>query len=278
MPHLLEKLKRPKEENLRCDFHSHIYTNYREEANKWFFEPGNRDLKWLVETCLRKEISCLGIANFLDQNYEFWTKEEQIKKLPYNWKVYQDNRITYIETEEKRQLYLIKSEEIPTDKGHVLLVGGVAGKNIKARSLEEVLDSAENLGLIKIADHPYTRFPGFKGIGKYLEEYKEKIDALEWNANLYLGNRRLRKTNKNVIANSHSHKPKDIGNAYTIFPCCSLNFENGEKFIDSLKKNIRERNFVVKKGHNPLTSIVHHFFMNLLYHILIKLGWKKLIE
>jgi len=79
----------------------------------------------------------------------------------------------------EKEVLVIKGQEVPTQQGHLLVLGLKKGKQIKIyKSLEETIKEARDENTVIIGDHPF----GLSGIGKYLEKNPEilfQIDGLE---------------------------------------------------------------------------------------------------
>jgi len=271
MARRINKLKKPATRTLESDLHTHVYTNYRYQASRRFLEEGFRDLTRLTKLCVNGGLGIVGVTNFTDWNYEFWTSSRQLGDLPADWRQYQDERVTYIETEQGKGLYLVKSEEIPTDKGHLLLIGCPRGKNIGKGNLSEVLGKAGQDPLITIvADHPYMGRIGLRG---EIDRVAIRLDALEYNSNCSRAENKkaeqeAQRLGKPLIANSDSHRPQDIGIARTNFLAEDLRYSCGENFVGSLRLNIIGTKFGVEKGSLGLPAKLEHVGLLIAYNVL----------
>lgn len=285
-----EKPKRideiPHTEELRDVSHTHIYTNYRPQANKWYLEQGFRNLAVLTRLTLKRGVNSLGITNFDDGNYEFWTSQSQLDSLPGSWKYFQDERLTVVITDKEEKIYFYKGEEIQTSEGHVYFAGGKSGRenNIPhGRSLDDTLNEAEKEVCkdnpdrrvkMSSADHAY----GLLGIGKKAtDEQKRRIDVYEWSGDFVqgtLGNKKAEKEatrlDKPLVTGEDSHRPKAVGRCYNIYDGRNLDYNSGERFMASKREETIKKKFVPVKRRGSLFASLHHMVMNTLYHWIFK--------
>jgi len=263
---------------LKLDSHTHIYTNYRPIANRRGLELGPRTLEWLTQTVIKNGVNAVGITNFNDKNYEFWTS--QTKDLPKGWGFYQDDRLTAVDNPGAQDVvYFFKSEEIATQEGHILLFGTKRGSNIPhGLSLEETLNIAhEDPISIKIADHPFSKFA--PSLNEKIEKYSNLFDAYEFNAatdgndeteaQAVYDRGRLQDT-KPLIASSDSHSPGEIGRSYINLLSAMFSHKSGKEVVCSIRDLVRQNAFEAEKQQSPIGFSIKHMGLNLFYNIVLK--------
>ncbi|MBS3072157.1 hypothetical protein J4408_04160 [Candidatus Pacearchaeota archaeon] len=161
---------------------------------------------------------------------------------------------------QKRNVLVIKGQEVPTKEGHVLVFGLAKDTHIKQnRSLADTLKESEDNNGIVVADHPFYR----DGLGNYLEanpEYLKSIDAIEvHNGEAALGipkspfpynaNRKAQEfynklkedfTHLGTLASSDGHSMYELGRSWTEID--SLDLEHKSEFSNSLRNSVRNTN------------------------------------
>jgi hypothetical protein len=222
---------------------------------------------------MKTSLDGLYITNSnLDSRYEDWTSIEQIKIAIQAGYEIQQGQYYIFAKKEGRVVFLGKSHEIRTDRGHFLFSGIRRDKRFSDRKpLEEVLKEATDNEL-KIADHPYAKLKGQNGImanSKNPEEDAKKIDAFERNGNFCLpfslanwkALRYSKEYNKPLVADSDGHHPRDIGKTYNIFSSEYLNYTSEKAFRDSINNAVRNNNFTYRFTPIPFWRIFHHAMM-----------------
>ncbi|MDP1694788.1 MAG: hypothetical protein Q8L34_04575 [Candidatus Woesearchaeota archaeon] len=150
---------------IRADLHNHLKTR----ANV----ADDFDLDKVIELGQKKLGlgGILGIVNFADTRYE------QIHDLPGAER--KDLGCGFYVP--RKDVLVVKGEEVPTKEGHVLVFGIERNKHITlGRSLQDTIKEVKDQNGIIIIDHPFMR--GWGGIGPYLEKHEqhlEDIDAIE---------------------------------------------------------------------------------------------------
>ncbi len=274
----------PETEELRLDGHAHIYTNYREAANRCWLEKGERNIKWLTQLVLEQGINTLGITNFTDGNFEFWTNDNQLQNLPDSWGYYQDNRVTAILTDSGNGVYYFKNTEVPTKQGHISVWGVKSGRenNITGGlSIDETLDIADKEDVsITVADHLYSSWGGLRG---NLDGREERFDAYEVNASVSkVVNEKVKERaghdGKPLFYATDGHDPEDIGLSHIIIPARNIEFSDGDAFLYSVFSEARKNRFGYKEGRVSLVHRAMHMVRDkLVYHPLSKV-WPEIIE
>lgn len=276
---LLEELAR--KEELRIDFHNHCQTgssfrkkpkNFKEWLKNLFLSEGFSNVTGILERMEKKNLDVLYITNFSDSRYEDFTNEKQLKIADaMGYEVEQAQYYTFFKKEGK-VFALGKSQEIPTEQGHILFAGIKRVKKFSdGKSLNDTLKEA-NDNELKISDHPYAKLRGQNGVIAYSNNEErdiKKFDALERNGNFYLpfslanwrALRAGRKYGKHVLANSDSHNPKDIGKTYNIFNTKHLDYSSERAFRDSINYNVEIGSYGTHFSPVPPWRIFHHALM-----------------
>jgi len=215
-------------------------------------------LKKLISLLFKKatpeKTIILGITNSND-NGHYQQIVKLTRNLPKTYKIdysYKDHFISL--TYKNKKIYLVKTDEIGTDKGHILVVG-FKGK-IKKRTLKEVLRGAKKQKCIVIANHPLHEFrvPHFlfekvfhvkKPISlseKSLRNYKKSFDALELNDYFSEDWKKIkafaRKNKLPVVSDSDAHFIDEIFQSW--YETEKLDFSSPKKFKKSLKKSFKK--------------------------------------
>lgn len=212
-------------------------------------KPNKKEyLENLLKILFRKKGNLvLGISNFNDDDRykKLLETAEKLKK----YKFEENNKDFFFSIEkDNKKIYFIKTDEIKTDKGHILIIG-LKGK-IKKRKLEEILKTAHKQNCIIIANHPLHKFniPHFF-VGKIslakedLEKNKKYFDALELNSYFPEDWKNIKRfANKNkisLVSDSDAHFLDEI--FISFYEVKNLNFKNPTSFKKSLKKALREK-------------------------------------
>jgi hypothetical protein len=282
---LLEELSQKK--TLNVDFHNHGQTgsDFRKEqigfVNKlWglFMTEGFSGLASVLDRVRNTKLDILYITNFSDLRYESWTSKEQIENARKEGYQIEQGMYYTFSKKDGRVIVLGKSQEVPTKQGHILFSGLRTGKRIsEGKDLEETLKEA-NDGELRIADHPYCRIKGQRGIlsdSKNEEEYVKKVDCLERNGNFYLpvsiANWRVLKNsgkyNVPILADSDGHHPRDIGNTYNLFSSKYIDYSSEKTLRDSISNSAERGEFETVFSPIPPYRIFHHFMMIMLNKI-----------
>lgn len=263
----------------KIDFHSHepefihlsfLKGNDKENSKKFvekaFKIPGNL---------------AVGITNF-DNNEIYEKFLASLKLLPY--KVDYSNKDCFISiTKNNRTIYIIKTDEIDTDKGHILLIGhkGKIGKT----NLKVLLKKAHKEKDIIIATHPLhefgvshfiiKRFFTEKPINiteKELKKDKKGFDAIELNSYFPEDWNKIKefakKENMKIVAESDAHFLNEFFNSY--FELEGLDFTNAYTFKKSLKQALKHH-IRLHPHSNGFTAKYKHAIQNLLDIVGLKL-------
>jgi len=223
----------------------------------------------------------LGISNVNgDQRYEKFL--QATTELPNKYSVNSTHKDYFfsISMNDKR-VYFVKTDEIGTNKGHILIVG-FKGK-IKNRKLDSLLKEAHKQKCIIIAPHPLHDFDisfflfrkifpsGKESISrKDLKKHKKDFDALELNSYFpedWKKIKKFAKKNKLTIeSDSDAHNLNEVFRSY--FELTNLNFQNPVKFKRSLKKGFKKgvKLHALDHGH---TAVYRHG-LNVMFRIIGK--------
>ncbi|MEK6875357.1 MAG: hypothetical protein AABX30_01600 [Nanoarchaeota archaeon] len=279
--------------SFKIDSHVHIYTSYLDK--RW--EPGPRDLETFTKEFSKRGLNASTLTNFNDERYELFI--ETAKNLPKGWDFKEYKRGAIVTMPDKtdpngNKFYWFKSQEIPTEKGHVLFLGTLKGKHIKPfKSLEETLKKADPLNTI-VADHAEAVLSGINPLGigiKNLLRYKKYFHAAEWNSSCWFlfpeSNKRIEKLCKEenipLIANSDSYGFTlpliggfpfyGVGNTFTEFEKGELDLTEIDHFLYSLNKNIISNNFNIQTSRANIPSMIEHAILAISYSRLKRLGF-----
>lgn len=215
----------------------------------------------------------LGISNFNDDGrYKklFEVTRALSKEYLVN-KKYSDYFFSIQRLDKK--IYFIKTDEIETDKGHILIVG-FNGK-IRKRKLEHILKDAKKQNCIIIANHPLHNFgaPYFlikKILGKSndvslakkdLIKNKKYFDALEISSYFPEDWEKIKafakKNRKATVSDSDAHFLDEIFSSW--YEIKDLNFKNQIEFKKSLKRALRRNLHLHAKKYNYFARYKHSF-------------------
>ncbi|KHO55504.1 MAG: hypothetical protein QT10_C0001G0108 [archaeon GW2011_AR19] len=221
---------------------------------------------------IKKGNLVLGISNFNDDDRykKLLETAEKLKLYRFDGK----NKDFFFSIEkDNKKVYFIKTDEIETDKGHLLIVG-FKGK-IRKRKLEEVLKEVHKQKCIIIANHPLHNFgvPYFlveKILGKYngvsfnkkeLMKYKKDFDAIELDAYFpedWIKIKKFATKNKiPIISDSDAHFLDEIFTSF--YEIENLNFSNPTSFKKSLKNALKKRIHLHAKKYGYLARYKHLF-------------------
>ncbi len=197
----------------------------------------------------------LGVVNFSDLRYETFVGLEGYKREHLG-------NVIYVP---KKEIYVIKGQEIATKQGHLLVIGLRWGRNLKdRRSLEDTIKEAKDDNGIIISCHPFAN-----GIGKHIEKNPcilELIDGIEvHNGESFFGDKKAQDFYSRIkndfdiggVSFSDGHSLYEIGSSYTWLE--QLDFKNSEALSSSLRKAIREhKDFSKDKKHNSIAGMIEH--------------------
>lgn len=239
-------------------------------------------INFLKKLFRRKGSLVLGITNSKNnKKYEHFLK--LTKTLPKEYSSSKEYSDYFFSLKYKKKIiYFVKTYEVETEKGHILLIG-YKGK-LSSTKLKEVLRSAHKQKAIIIANHPLhssvsyfliTKALGEDKIGlnkKELSQNKEDFDAIELNSYFPEDWKNIKKLSKKIgiplVSDSDAHFPEELFRAY--YEADSLNFKNPKEFKASLKKSLkkgihlraRKHRFYAEYKHG--LEIIIHKFLSLL--------------
>jgi len=239
----------------------------------------------LARQLLKKSFSTadstlVGIIDFDDHRAE--RTFEALKRNSDDSK--QDGNLLSVYDENKAAHYL-KGQEIPTNKGHLLVLG--AKSDVTSRTLRDAINEAKDLGGIVIADHPLfnvgplqqaalrlIKHPSQLSVtARELYEFKDSFDAMEiMNGNLskrYTRKQDLLSFDYDIpgIATSDSHT---VDGVFSVnMEMANLDFSDEESLKDSLKREFRRYPRKINGSYNGMTERLRHtaasFYENLLF-------------
>ncbi len=221
----------------------------------------------------KRENIVLGISNFNDD--ERYKKLFEVTRLLSREYLVNKKYSDYFFSIQRldKKIYFIKTDEIETDKGHILIVG-FNGK-IRKRELEHVLREAQKQKCIIISNHPLHNFgfPYFlvkKILGKSknlglnkrdLIKNKKYFDALEINSYFPEDWKKIKafakKNSKPLVSDSDAHFLDEIFTSW--YEVEGLNFKNPAEFKKSLKRALRRNLHLHSKKYGYLARYKHSF-------------------
>ena len=258
----------------KADLHMHGPIGFQAYWLKKQSYEGKNLLEEIAKTCFKKELEVCAITSDEDEiprdsihdrfNY---LKNHFVNNLPeeYETDTLGDNIL--IISDGTNKTYLVNSQTVRAKNNGRQVDHLIVGSNSVpvGKSLDYTLDYAQSNKLISIAEHPFCVSHG--GIGKEkLEKILPKIDAIEGHnsqliflsipfSKIPVFKNYTRKLNNKTqkfaeqhkkpwIAASDAHRIKDAGISYIDVPEISLDYSNGEKFLNSLKNVVKSNNFV----------------------------------
>ena len=243
-------------------FHHLIFT--RVNRREYYLE--------LLEKLFRKKGTLvLGIANS-GNNGKYRKFVGGLGKLPKEYKVGKEFEDYFVSVSKgKKKIYFVKTDEIATDKGHVLIVG--YPHDIKSKKLADIFSKVKRRDCVVIANHPlhhlgidyffYSKLIGGNdkvSISKReLNKYKGKFDAIELNSYFPEDWDKVRNySRKNkipVVADSDAHEMDELFRSW--FEIKKLDFRNPDKFKKSLKRGLRKGLKVHARAHGFEAKYIH---------------------
>ncbi len=230
----------------------------------------------------------LGMINFADDRYEDLVSRPGYERQNIGNAVYVPDK----------EVLIVKGQEIPTQQGHLLVLGIEQNKHLKSgRPIEDTIKEAKDNDGTIIADHPFH----IEGIGNYLVRHPElmrDIDALEVvNGEAYFGlpftplpvdanskaiefYQRTRTSWPHLgnVVSSDGHSFYEIGRAYTHITL--PNIGDSEALANTLRESVRCASVLTSKA-NKLVGIIgamDHIVDLIAIIGLSKLGIKKPFE
>jgi hypothetical protein len=231
--------------NYKLSLHSHL-PNFKNPNNKLIIE--------FLEILFKKpSVLVLGISNS-NNNGRYKKFLDSIQFLPSNYKIDKSFKDYFFSiTKDRKTIYFIKTDEIGTEKGHILVIG--FNGNFNHKKLNESLIEAHKQNCIVIANHPLHEFkvPHFiindvLGVKKkismtkrIIKKYKKDFDALELNSYFPEDWKEIKKfakrNNLSIVSDSDAHFINEIFTSY--YSTEKLNFSSPEDFKHSLKKALK---------------------------------------
>jgi len=256
---------------IKSDLHIHGFCGWTtgpgQSIMRLVGDSRKRDLRSISDRCFRENQNTLvGMINFNDNRYEGLVNTR--KRFPKNYQIYDDHKKVFIGINNSDLWnFVLRGQEIPTEKGHLLIIGGE--ENIRSKKFKDVLKEAKDVGALRIVDHPlaeyglvgriFNKFANNNEGGRYslgeenLRKFKNEFDAIEvTNSNV---SHLINKTGKIAselnlpgIFTSDSHTLNKMFSSYMIFS--KLDFTNPESLKESLKEKIKSEDFSYHSGKN----------------------------
>ena len=259
---------------VKADLHNHFRTSSNMDG---LFDPA-------VNTIFRNLgiYSLIGLINFEDQRYEKFIQQPGYERQDLGNSIYLP----------KLDILIVKGQEVPTQQGHLLVLGIEKGKKNHipvGMSLKDTIKASRDLNGIIIADHPFYR----DGIGPFLQKkpgYLSRVDAFETHngeAALWIPGLTPKDANQKALefyqrtstsklvgslACSDGHSLYEIGSSYTdlTMPDYSL-LKCSEDVSSSLKKAVKNATSSNRHTNDSRISTLCH----IISLGLIKLGLLK---
>lgn len=245
---------------VRADLHTHLST----------FE-GDYDFNRVVDIARANldEGGIVGVTCFMDNRYERLVNSRGYERE-------KSERGVYVPS---KDILFVKSQEVFTDKGHLVAVGLPEKKLIRSRTIEDVSKEAVDNGASLIGAHIFFKW----GIGPFLRENPgllKYLSAFEiGNGESFSGNREARRFYEEIkedydigaLSSSDGHYLFEIGknNSLIELPCFGL------QSIESLDRAVRAHKDYSKDSiHYSLSGSLCHTASLGRRIILRKLGFK----
>ena len=217
---------------IKADFHNHLRTssNLQDEDFNQSIDLAHRRLG---------RGGAFGMINFSDTRYE------RFSELGGYQRIYVGPQKNAIYIPEK-DILVVKGQEVPTEQGHLLVLGLGYDQHIKQhQSLEDTINEARKYGATIVADHPFFA----EGIGSYLKgkgnRHLKEIDAIEtYNGEATIGifsnfrAKNFTRMSRDIgsLATSDGHSMYKLGSAWTEVDEIS---KNPNDFLMSLRSSVK---------------------------------------
>tara|TARA_Y100000310_G_scaffold140809_1_gene140226 strand:+ start:810 stop:1628 length:819 start_codon:yes stop_codon:yes gene_type:complete len=253
----------------KLDLHAHtpifrhlIFTKV--DSGKYYSE--------LLEKLFRKKGNLvLGIAN-TNNNGAYSKFVSSLGRLPKEYNVDMEFKDYFVSVSKgRKRIYFVKTDEIVTNRGHVLVVGFRGA--IKSKKLKELFKEVKKQNCVVIATHPLHEF-GIEYFfvssllgnrhrisirSKELKKVKGKFDAIELNSYFPEDWDRIRKFGSKsgtpVIAESDAHTLDEFFQSW--FSIKEIDFSDPSKFKKSLKRGLRKGIKVHARAHGFEAKYFH---------------------
>ncbi len=261
----------------KIDLHAHTSDEFHLLHNKAHEINYVKSLLSKITRSKTPIILCIADFNH-DKRYEKFVKtSRKLREFDIEYKNEQD----FIKISNNgKDYYIIKGDEIPTDKGHILLIG--TSTTIKSKNLKEVLKEAHKQHAVIIAPHPLHKFgipfmllqkirkQGELSLSQAeLQKHKKEFDAVEYDSYFPEDKKKLLKfSNKEhlpLIADSDAHFLNEFFSSY--FELSGIDFTNENIFKKSLKKALHKQ-IKIHAGKNGFFSAYKHGFSVLFFDFL----------
>ena len=288
-----------KEELIATDLHVHGWTFPEKVKGEWIVSLLEGRLERTADALVKvsqnkfpEEPTLVGLVNFDNRT----TYEMIVKTLypPLNVDlIYDDFKKTFFGIK-KGDLwrYFIRVQEVPTDQGHVLLVG--ACKNTQRRKLIEVLKEAkEETGALIIAPHPLSaasipfigkRLDSFLSKGGQLSlgeenliKYSSYWDGIEVESSKYSSENRTSSIavglmSPQVVSSDSEGIENFLGFGMYLN---GVDFANSETLRASLRNSIRNCSHYFSRANNKSLERLNHGLVSMYNSMRLKTGMLK---
>ena len=276
---------------LRASFHGHILADYGPWWRKQFGIEGRNLADVAADRCIEKGLDLYTITNEYDfANFKEVSRFQQI----FNEAVGNSPTSEYVveklgenafvmESDSGRIIFLNGKSIRVADDGRRYEISTFGSNDIPdGKSFEETSKRLHDLGLLAVADHPFSK--GHSGIvseEKLLDLWRKGyIDALEHDGKIAVPeflsllpveqfknysrgcNRRIEALANRygipMIANDDSDGISHIGTAYTEFDADKIRLNSDRDIIQSVNKLILDENFTTHKGYLNFFSFMRY--------------------
>ena len=211
------------------------------------------------------ENGIFALVNFSDRRYEHFIGFRGYER------VYARENRNAVYVPEK-QVLIVKGQEVPTQQGHLLILGLGFDVHMKEhKSLECTLEEAKDKNASTIADHPYS----YNGIGPYLEDHiglYPDLNAVEIHngETLRKANQEARNMHRGLkflysdmkigaLSSSDGHSFHELGTNWTEIEMPDMQHS---QFLSSLKDSIINTNLETPRQEQiSYRGIAEHIFI-----------------
>ncbi|HVY01255.1 MAG TPA: PHP-associated domain-containing protein [Candidatus Nanoarchaeia archaeon] len=266
----------------KLSLHSHT-SNF---AHFLAFSPNKKEyLEELIRKLTKKHGNIvLGVSNFNDDRYGLLLKATSL--LSKEYKVNTDHKECFFSVKyQNKSIHFVKSDEINTEKGHILIVGYT--KSIHNHNLHDILKAAHKQHCIIIANHPlHTPSTSYFFVKKIfglhsdisltsedIKKHKKDFDAVELNSYFPEDWHKIREFSKKTgiptVSDSDSHFLNEMFTSW--YEIKDLSFSSPNKFKKSLKKGLR-KGLHIHAAKYGFLAVYKHVLQVMIEHFGRKLG------
>ncbi|MEK6760720.1 MAG: hypothetical protein AABX93_02240 [Nanoarchaeota archaeon] len=262
---------------VKADFHNHLRTSSRLADSDF-----NRAVD--IAECRLGSGGTFGMINFDDKRYEKF-----IGFKGYNRDYIGENKnAIYIPG---KDILIVKGQEVPTQQGHLLILGLGYDEHIKQnQTLEDTIKESRDKEATIILDHPFCKIAC--GAGEFLRKRENHnllkyIDALEVhngevslfppsNIKAKIFYNSISTYNVGAISTSDGHSFYELGTSWTEID--EIDRDKG-KFLESLRKSVQETKYSKRENSASLVGALEHgIYVKFTIPFLSKIGLSRLFD